>query len=95
MIFNNCPPVSTNFSSTLEKVWLKQPKIWFGQPNDLVDMALTKCVVETNQTVQPNVFGSYSTKIVWLESLTNLLNQTCLVDRKPNTFGWTYPYLYP
>ena len=42
---------------TLENVWLKQPKIWFGQPNNLVDMALTKCLVETNQTAQPNVFG--------------------------------------
>jgi hypothetical protein len=34
---------------TLENVWLKQPKIWFGQPNNLVDMAPTKHLVETNQ----------------------------------------------
>jgi hypothetical protein len=55
---------------TLENVWLKQPKIWFGQPNNLVDMALTKCLVETNQTAQPNVFGCFLTKYfccsVWL-----------------------------
>jgi hypothetical protein len=44
---------------------LGQPKIWFGRPEILVVLALTKCLVEStklsNQTslveIQPNWFG--------------------------------------
>jgi hypothetical protein len=42
-----------------------QPKIWLGRPKILVVLALTKCLVEINQTVQPK------TKLVWLDSLVD------------------------
>jgi hypothetical protein len=51
---------------TLENVWLKQLKIWIGQPNNLVGVAPTKCLVETNQTARPTkrICGSYPIQLV-------------------------------
>jgi hypothetical protein len=63
---------------TLSKMfgWSNQ-KFVYKWPNFLIDTALTICLVETNQTALPNLFGWFSTKYfccsVWLMwHLTNV-----------------------